>query len=246
MKKILSIFTILLTLNTYSQEMIPPGVYKFSNTSDNFTLAKGKTTHFSNMELKVVTLKNSNGEVLISNESFEQMIIIKEGELKVKLDGEIKVVGPNSVIFIHPDDNCLLKSKAPKVVYYSMVYKSNKPANLARGLEAGGSFIIDFDKLEFKEHGKGGIRNYFHTKTAMCPYYEMHVTNLNGGIKSHEPHTHEAAEIILMIEGNTEMEIGDKTYQATKGDVYFATSNIPHAIRNLGDKQCMYFAYQWD
>ena len=246
MKNILVILTMVIALNTYSQEMVAPGVYKFSDTNDNFTLTKGETTHFSNMELKVVTLKDSNDEEVISHETKEQMLIIKEGEVKVKLDGETKVVGPNSVIFIHPDDNCLLKSETPKTVYYTMIYESKEPVNLERGLEAGGSFIIDFDELEYKEHDRGGIRNYFHTKTAMCPYYEMHVTNLNGGIKSHEPHTHHAAEIILIIDGNTEMEIGDKTYQANKGDVYFATSDIPHAIRNLGDKQCMYFAYQWD
>lgn len=80
----------------------------------------------------------------------------------------------------------------------------------------------------------------------MCPYYEMHVTNLNPGIKSHEPHTHAAAEIILMVKGKTQMEIGNQIYPAKAGDVYYAASNIPHAIRNLGDEQSMYFAFQWD
>ena len=115
-----------------------------------------------------------------------------------------------------------------------------------RGKKGCGSIIIDFEKLEYKEHEKGGIRNYFRRSTAMCPYYEMHVTNLNPGIKSHEPHTHSAAEIILMIEGETEMEIGNEIYKAQKGDVYFLPSNVPHAIKNTGDNQCMYFAFQWE
>lgn len=73
----------------------------------------------------------------------------------------------------------------------------------------------------------------------------MHITNLNPGIKSHEPHIHRAAEFIIMIEGETEMEIGNKLYKAKKGGVYFAPAYVPHAIRNTGDKQCQYFAFQW-
>ena len=80
----------------------------------------------------------------------------------------------------------------------------------------------------------------------MCPYYEMHVTNLNPGVKSHEPHTHNASEFIIMIEGETEMEIGDKVFTAKAGDIYFAPANVPHAIRNTGSTQAMYFAYQWE
>jgi len=57
--------------------------------------------------------------------------------------------------------------------------------DLQRGKEDGGSFIIDYDQVEFRKHDKGGIRNFFRRSTAMCPYYEMHITNLNPGIKSH-------------------------------------------------------------
>lgn len=74
----------------------------------------------------------------------------------------------------------------------------------------------------------------------------MHVTTLNPAIKSHEPHTHEPAEIVIMMEGTTEMEIGDGIYPGQAGDIYFLGSNIPHAIRNTGSKSCMYLAFQWE
>jgi len=80
----------------------------------------------------------------------------------------------------------------------------------------------------------------------MSKRFEMHVTTLNVGIKSHEPHTHRAEEIVLMINGNTEMEIGNGLYKGTDGDLYFLGSNIPHAIKNIGTEPCMYFAIQWE
>ena len=58
--------------------------------------------------------------------------------------------------------------------------------------------------------------------------------------------SHGAAEIVLMISGDTEMEIGNQFYKAYDGDVYFLESEIPHAIENLDENQAMYFAFQWE
>jgi (S)-ureidoglycine aminohydrolase len=49
-----------------------------------------------------------------------------------------------------------------------------------------------------------------------------------------------------MIKGDTEMQIGEDFYQGKAGDVYFLESEIPHAIENKGEEQCMYFAFQWE
>ena len=79
----------------------------------------------------------------------------------------------------------------------------------------------------------------------MSERLEMHVTTLNPHITSHEPHTHLPAEIIIMMKGHTEMIIGDGLFKGEAGDVYFLGSNIPHGIRNIGDGQCMYLAFQF-
>ncbi len=245
-KIILLVAALCFIMTTYSQNMVASRVYKFPKNLKNTVMMAGETPHFSAMTFQVETLKNSDTEKTIHNKKQEQIIIIKAGELEVKLDRETKIIGNQSVIFIHPRDTCYIKSKSPKTIYYTMIYQAKQPVDLARGVDAGSSFIIDFNTLKYKTHDKGGIRNYFRTKTAMCSYYEMHVTNLNAGIKSHEPHTHFASEIILIISGNTEMEIGDHMYKANEGDVYFVGSDVPHAIKNTGNAQCMYFAYQWN
>ena len=72
------------------------------------------------------------------------------------------------------------------------------------------------------------------------------MTTLNPGIQSHEAHTHGAGEMIIMIAGETEMEIGNSIVQGDKDSVYFIESNVPHSIRNSGKERCMYFAYQWE
>src|SRR5690606_18485491 len=183
MKKTAFIMTLLFSCYAIGQGTVTSGVYKFTDTDSESVLIKGETTHFSEMKFSVVKIKAADDETLVYNEAREQIIIIKEGEVNVKLNDTTRIIGPNSVVFVHPDDNCLLRSETPEAVYYTMVYSTKKPANPERGLEAGGSFIIDFDEVEYKPHDKGGLRNYFHTKTTMCPYYEIHINNLNAFVK---------------------------------------------------------------
>ena len=80
----------------------------------------------------------------------------------------------------------------------------------------------------------------------MCKRFEMHVTTLKEGLKSHDPHIHRAAEIIIVIDGNTEMLIGDKLYKGEKGSVYYLPSNVLHGIQNKGVTTCSYFAFQFE
>ncbi len=227
-------------------ERTASGVYAFPKSEEDSVLMSGETVYFSDTEFKVVHLSSSSEKVNLLEQQNEQIFIVKEGELMVSVNKKTKTIGPKSVVIVLPGDKGSLESISPNATYYTMKYQSKQYIDPKRGRKDGGSTIIDFKEVEFKAHGKGGVRNYFHRATAMCPYYEMHVTNLNPGIKSHEPHTHPATEIILMIEGNSEMEIGNEIYHGSAGDVYFLSANVPHAIKNIGDKQCMYFAFQWE
>jgi quercetin dioxygenase-like cupin family protein len=225
---------------------VEAGLYPFPEQADDAVVISGETAHFSEMEWKTQRLNATSGGMDLYHPEQEQIVIVKEGKLRVSFGKTVQEIGPNSVAVLLPGEKGSIQSVSPSTTLYRMTYRSRQAPDAKRGKKNGGSFIVDFDQLAFKPHDKGGIRNYFHRATAMCPYYEMHVTTLNPGIKSHEPHTHRAAEIILMIEGNTIMEIGNAEYEGKAGDVYFARSNVPHAIRNVGDTPCMYFAFQWE
>lgn len=225
-------------------EKITSGLYSITEGSTNQEIIKGSTTHFSQMTFRLETLDRDNGERDLQSKE-EQILIVKEGEATVRIGHDVQTIGPNSVFFLLPFEQGSITAKKSPVTYYHMVYTAMPSLANEIKTQDGGSFIIDYDTLAFRKHDKGGVRKYFNRSTAMLPYYEMHVTTLNPGIQSHPPHTHEAAEIILIIEGETEEEIGGKTYRGQPGDIYFLASDVPHAIRNIGDKPCRYFAFQW-
>jgi len=116
---------------------------------------------------------------------------------------------------------------------------------MERSNKAGGHLFLNAEDLTFKPSSKGGGIKYFDRPTAMCEKFEMHVTQLDNRGPSHEPHTHIDSEIILVIEGETEMTIAGKEYQGSAGDLYFIASEDQHGIRNASDKQCKYFAFRW-
>jgi (S)-ureidoglycine aminohydrolase len=79
----------------------------------------------------------------------------------------------------------------------------------------------------------------------MMQRLEMHMTILKGGLQSHEPHTHVAEEIMIVISGNVDMQIGQQHYKAAPGDLVFIKSGELHAPKNDGKGECSYFAIQF-
>lgn len=181
-----------------------------------------------------------------ANKEREELVIIKEGTMKATIDGKTKILPAGSVVLIMPGQTQSFENVGDgQLTYYAMQYHSVKPTNLERGMAGGGSLMLNADSLVFKPTEKGGGKAYFDRATSMCERLEMHVTQLNKKGPSHAPHTHGETEIILIISGETEMTIDGKNYSAGAGDFYFATSDLPHGMRNASDKPCSYFAFKW-
>jgi (S)-ureidoglycine aminohydrolase len=210
-------------------------------------ILQGSTTFLESLEIHATTL--SPGQPSVSNHvhpETEELVIVKEGQLKVTQNKTSRVLGPGSIALTLPgDEHSLENGGGGPVTYYVLNYKSKAPVNSDRGKNAGGSFMIDREDIPFKPHAKGGIRRYFERPTAMFERLEMHVTTLNEGLKSHEPHTHKADEIILLMSGDAEMQIDNDHIGATPGSLAFLNSMIPHALTNTGLGPCEYFAIQW-
>lgn len=180
----------------------------------------------------------------------EHLMIVKKGTLNISFGDSRWSVGPASVVLLMPGQEYVITRSTP-CWFYLMRYRSREPLDAERGLAGGGSIVHDWSKLTFREHSRGGVRSYFERPTAMCRRFEMHVTTLKPGLRSHDPHTHRAEEIILMLEDNggesrTEMLIGENTFRGGAGDLYYIGTNLLHGIRNVGTVTCSYFAFQFE
>lgn len=176
----------------------------------------------------------------------EELLIIKEGQLKATINGNSKILGPGGLALIVAGDQQSFQNVSDKpVTYYIIALQTKVPVNIQRGKDGGGSLMKDWTELEVKQTDKGESRPIFDRPSSLFERFDIHATALNPGFASHLPHTHRAEEIIVMIKGNVESQIGDKFYKASEGDIIFYSSQNPHAIKNTGTEQCGYFAIQW-
>lgn len=247
------VFTSLL-LNA-QMEPIKEGLYfwdefpvKKSDLKEGRAILEGTSPHLEYIEMHATTQKpGAIPGPAHANKDIEECIIVREGTMKITIEGESKILGPEGVILLMPQQMHQMENVGDSdLTYYVIRYRSKKPMNIERGSKAGGSLMINADSLTFKPSSRGGGVPYFDRETAMCERYEMHVTQLDELGPSHEPHTHVETEIILMMAGNTEMTIAGKTYQAGPGDFYLAKSGSLHGIKNLGKGSCRYFAFKWN
>ncbi|HMK05381.1 MAG TPA: cupin domain-containing protein, partial [Ferruginibacter sp.] len=176
----------------------------------------------------------------------EEVIIIKEGTMKCSIGDKSSVLGAGSVLLIPPFESQTFENVGNgPLTYYVLMFRSKKPVNMERSTKAGGTLLLHYDSLSYKEANNKGTRKYFDRPTAMTENYEMHTTHLKAKGPSHAPHKHIDTEIILIIDGESEMIIDGKAYKAGPGDLCIIEAEKMHGVSNASEKPCSYFAFKW-
>lgn len=240
MRYFYAILIYLTSFNLQAQSSISSNVYSGQKPG---LLFQGEATVLQNVKFELIQSK-ANKTYKKAFKNNEGVIFIKTGSAEIQTNHFSKTLTPGSIALISQGDKLNLKSPDPNPVeFYLFSYTSKNPINLG---DTAASFVRVWEELRFNKHERGGVRSYFSKPTSQTKRFEMHVTTLHGGLPSHPPHTHFAEEIILVIEGETEMEIGGRAFKGAAGDAYFIKSQEPHGIKNIGKSSCSYFAFQWE
>ena len=256
MKKIFFFLFIINAFSTIAQksDSLLSGVYYWNklepvkeDTRVRRQILEGKTFALSYFEIHTSTLEPGNApHPPHVHADQEELMIVKEGQVKITIAGQSKILGPGSIAFAMPgDEHGIENAGKTQATYFILKYKGKLPMNLERAKLTGGSFMFDWNDLKTNNTGKGYRRNFFNRGTSQLNQFEMHTTALNADSVSHAPHTHVQEEVILILRGNVEMYIDGKLYKGAAGDLYFLSANVPHALKNIGKEQCEYFAFQW-
>lgn len=208
-------------------------------------LLEGKVHDFEWMQLAANSIagKKKIKQTIPANQ--EQLLIVKSGTVSIHFGDSTFILTANSVAVLMPGEKYSLSNAATTAAdFYTMKYRSKKPADPQRSET---SFVKIWENIPYKPNNKGGgRRDFFEQPTVMQKRFEIHVTTLKEGLKSHEPHAHRAEEIILIIEGETEMQAGNEIVKTTAPGFYYLGSNVVHGIKNIGTKASTYFAIQFE
>ena len=251
------IFIILLQtifMDNFAQQPITSGVFHWNDLPvkkdkerESRKIFEGTSPEFEYFEIHATTqYKGAVPRPPHTHDSIEEVIIIKEGTLKCTIGNRTSTLSAGSVLLIPPYEEQIFENTGDgAVTYYVFMFRARKGMNIERSKKAGGTLLLNYDSLLYTEANNKGTRKYFDRPTAMCDNYEMHITYLKAKGPSHAPHQHVDTEIILIIDGESEMMIDGKNYKAGPGDLYVAVSGQQHGISNATDKPCSYFAFKW-
>ncbi|MES2328035.1 MAG: cupin domain-containing protein [Bacteroidota bacterium] len=255
MKRIFSIILFFISIQTMAQlKSIPSGAYhwseapaKKSGDREGRRFVEGTSPQFEYFEIHATTQeKGAAPRPPHAQKDIEELLIVKEGKMKFTINNESRVLGKGSIVLVAPQDMQSIENVGDgSLSYYVFMFRSNKPMDMARSIKAGGSLLLDADTLTYVPSARGGGIKYFDRPTAMCENFEMHITELKSKGPSHAPHQHIDTEIILIIEGDTEITIDGKNYKASAGDFYIMNSGEMHGVSNSLDAKCSYFAFKW-
>ena len=251
MKQLLFILLFIPCVLHAQKDSVLSGAYNWKQPAtvpksiSSVVLVEGRIHDFEWMQLSANSLAGKTAIKQIVTDAQEQLLIVKSGSILIRIADSSYNLTPNRVIVLMPGEHYSLTNASETAAYfYSMKYKSRYTVNKQRG---GNSFVKVWETIPFKPNTNGGgRRDFFEQPTAMQKRFEMHVTTLKEGLKSHEPHTHRAEEIVLIINGETEMQLGNEVVKTNAGGFYYLGSNVSHAIKNIGTKPATYFAIQFE
>jgi len=243
-------------MNVSAQQLLPitSGVFnwdklpvKKDEQREGRKIAEGTTAEFEYFEMHATTqMKGAVPRPPHTQKDIEEVIIIKEGKVKTTIGNKTAVLGAGSVLLIPPLESQTFENVGDgPLTYYVFMFRSKKPMNIERNNKAGGILLLDADTITYTEKNDKGTKKYFDRPTAMCENYEMHITYLKHKGPSHAAHQHLDTEIILVIDGEMEMNIDGTVYKGAAGDMFIAESGKMHQVINAAEKPCSYFAFKW-
>jgi len=259
MKKIFLLAFTLISVQSMAQQAanlkpVPSGAYHWADipvtkspNREGRKFMEGTTAEFSYFEIHASTqFKGAVPNPPHAQTDIEEVIYIKEGTMKFTMGKNSQTLGKGSLILIPPHEmQAIAQVGDGPLTYYVIMFRSKKPMDLDRSAKAGGPLMLNADSLKYVPSSRGGGIKYINRPTAMLDNLEMHVTELKGKGPAHVPHTHIDTELTLVLEGQTEMIIKDKTYTAKAGDIYLMNSNELHGISNPVNSPCKYLAIRW-
>ena len=118
-------------------------------------------------------------------------------------------------------------------------------ATLAAQKPVQRSTTFEWAGLEAKRTPIGVRRDVMRAATPTLEELEIHITTLNAGEVSHEPHRHPAEELLIVKDGMVETLQNGKATRLGPGSIIFHSSNDLHNIRNVGSIPATYHVVQW-
>ena len=237
--------TVVLPTTLVDWDALPPkdtAVGQLRSVFDN------PTSTLDKLEVHITTLKPGMASHPPHRHPWEEMLLMKEGEVEVSLNGQKQHAGPGSLIFYASNDphNATNVGATPATYYViNFVPASVHTASAKAAAEQAvpgklKSSILDCDALATTPTPTGSRVVVVNSPTLTFNQLESHITTLNPGQHTAADMVDPGDEFVVIKSGIVEVTVNGVATRMNAGSFAYWAPNDKRGIRNLGTTPASY------
>lgn len=212
------------------------------NVFDNPTPALEK------FEMHITTLRPGMISHAVHQHAWEEILLVKEGEVEVSQNGKLLRCGPGALIFYASHDPHNIKNPGDKdATYYVMNFVTervhtipDKPAleQAIPGTLASG--IYDPSTMKPTPTPIGSTLTVINSPTITFQTFGFHVTTLNVGQSTKTDIVDPGDELFIIKTGYLEVTVNGITHRMKEGSFFYCAPNDKRTLKNIGTTPAVY------
>jgi quercetin dioxygenase-like cupin family protein len=179
---------------------------------------------------------------------WEEMLLIKEGDVEVSINGQKHRAGPGFLIFFASNDPHNLQNVGDKpATYYVINFDTDLVHTVADkpALEQAApgkliSSVIDCNSLPATPTATGSRVSVVSSPTLTFLALESHITTLNAGQSTSSGMIDSGDEFVVLKSGTVEVTVNGVAARIEAGSVLYWAPNDKRAVRNIGTTPASY------
>ena len=220
----------------------PTAVSQVRQVFDNPTRTLDK------LEVHITTLNPGQESHPVHRHPWEEMLLVKEGDFEVSINGVKHHAGPGSMVFFAANDPHNAKNVgATPATYYVINFVSDlsHDADAKSAAERAvpgklASSVIDTNALAQTPTPTGSRTSVVSSPTLTFLTLESHITTLNAGQSTVAEMIDHNDEFVLIKSGDVEVNVNGVSSRMHAGSVLFWAADDKRSLHNLGATPASY------
>jgi quercetin dioxygenase-like cupin family protein len=206
------------------------------------------TPTLDKFEVHITTLRPGMLSHAVHHHPWEEIILIKDGDVEVSINGQKHHAGPGYMLFYASHDPHNLKNVGDKPATYYVInfctdLVQTVPDEPAAQQAVPGklpSSIIDCNSLPATTTTTGSTVNVVDSPTLTFLRLASHITTLNAGQSTRADMVDPGDELFVLKSGRLEATVNGVTSRLTEGSLFYCAPNDKRTFKNIGPTPASY------
>jgi uncharacterized cupin superfamily protein len=203
-------------------------------------------------EVHITTLRPGMFSHAVHHHAWEEMLLIKEGNVEVSINGEKHPAGPGFLVFFASHDPHNLKNVGTTdATYYVINFVTDlvhvavdRPAVEQAVPGKLGSSVIDCDGLARTATPTGSRVAVLDSPTLTFQRLVVHITTLNPGESTRSDMIDPGDELFIIRSGFLEATVNGVTSRMKEGSLFYCAPNDKRTFENIGAVPASYQVFK--